>query len=151
MKTFLGNYAKVVIIALVVTGLVVFLLSTGSGSFRSYIPEPTATAGKEDSGALMDDIAARKAPVITINKVKLKSGNSYNFKSTTFVSAKDEDGGALSVKIEEIIQPDGTKLTVPENGIVKVKKGNYRVTYSAQEIYQTVVNRSEKTATFVAD
>ena len=74
MKAFLGQYAKVILIALCVTGLVVFLLSAGGGSFRSYIPEPVATAGKEDSGVLVDDIAARKAPVITVKKVKLKAG-----------------------------------------------------------------------------
>ena len=40
---------------------------------------------------------------------------------------------------------------MPANGIIQAKKGNYKVTYSAQETYKTVVNRSEKTATFVAD
>lgn len=151
MKAFLGQYAKVILIALCVTGLVVFLLSAGGGSFRSYIPEPVATAGKEDSGVLVDDIAARKAPVITVKKVKLKAGNSYNLKGASYVSAVDADGDAMTVKIEKIIQPDGSQLSVPANGIIQAKKGNYKVTYSAQETYKTVVNRSEKTATFVAD
>ena len=37
MKAFLGQYAKVILIALCVTGLVVFLLSAGGGSFLSLI------------------------------------------------------------------------------------------------------------------
>lgn len=151
MKTILGTYAKIIILSIAVIGIVTFLLSSGRGSFQSMIPQAKATVGKEDSGKLMDDIAARPAPVITVKKVKLKAGNRYNVKIAAFVSAVDADDEPLSVKIERIIQPDGSEIAVPETGILQVKKGVYQITYSAQETYKTVIKRSEKTAIIVVD
>lgn len=151
MKTILGTYAKIIILAIAVIGILAFLLSSGSGSFQSMIPQAKATAGKEDSGELMDDIAARPAPVITVKKAKLIAGTRYNMKSAAFVSAVNADDEPLSVEIDKVIQPDGSEISVPETGILQIKKGVYRITYSAQETYKTVINRSEKTAIFVAD
>ena len=152
MKSFLGNYGKLIILTLAVIGILGFLLSSGSGSFTSMMPKAEATMGKEDSTELVDDIAARKAPVITVTPKKLTEKNTYRFLDPSFVSAVNADGTTenLTIKVKEVIQPDGSKAPDP-NGEIKVRRGVYKVTYKATEVYKTAKKSSEKTTAFIVD
>lgn len=155
MKAMFGQYSKVVILLLAIISLVLFVFSTGANSFagQMQVTKPEASYGKEDNEILMDDIAARKKPVITVTKNKLKRAQSYTF--LNFASVKFEDNSATGQKIyvKQIEKPDGSFITdqTTLSNPIKVSRGTYTVTYRAEETYKGAFKFVDHVAKFVVD
>lgn len=153
MKSVFGQYAKVIILVLVLIPLFVFVFD---GGFISKMPKDEHleenVTGKEDSDELVSDIAARKKPVISITTKKLKNGENVKFLDFGAVSFADDSAADQKFFVKSIVRPDGTVLegaAVPET--IRVPRGIFKVTYRAEETYKGTLKYAEKTAQFIVD
>lgn len=156
MKAIFGQYGKVVVLVLAVTALLAFLNPAWENSFYSIIKmnaTPKAEYGKEDNGNVLDDIAARKEPIITVTKTKLKENSSYNFIDYASVSFQDSNATDQKLFISKIILPTGDEITDQTvlSAPIQVKRGLYIVTYRAQETYKGITKHYDQSARFIVD
>lgn len=156
MKAIFGQYGKVIVLVLAVIPLILFLNPAGDNSFYSIVKKnatPKAGYGKEDNGIVLDEIAARKEPVITIRKTKMKENSSYNFMDYVSVSFQDTNATNQKIFISKIIPPTGNAITdeTTLSSPIQVKRGVYIVTYRAQETYKGVTKHYDKSARFIVD
>ena len=155
MKAMFGQYGKVAVLVLAVMSLLIFLFSTGENSFtgKMQATKPEADYGKEDNGDLMDQIAARKPPIITVTQKKLESGQTYQFAELASAEFADEHASNQNLFVKKMVLPNGdiitdkTELASP----IKVSSGQYSVTYRAEETFKGALKHSEKTVVFLVD
>lgn len=155
MKSFLGQYGKIIILVLVLMPLLTFMFY---GGFKEAMPKDdhlqTHVTDKEDSEILVDDIAAREKPELTIRVEKLKYKQYVQF--LDFATAKFAPVENLSdvtnqkVIVKRIKTPDDTVLK-NQTEPVRVKHGIYKVTYRAEETYKTALKYTEQTVNFIVD
>lgn len=152
MKQFLGQYGKIIILAIVILPILTFLLSTGEGSFASKMPEPTSKYQDADSSVLVGDISKRKPPTVTIKNAKMKKGIRYNFGSSTFVDYANQDGNKnnTTLVIKKVTDPYGSNVASPSADFV-AKKGIYKVKYQVTEVYKSSKRITNKEAKFICD
>lgn len=155
MKAMFGQYGKVAVLVLAVMSLLIFLFSTGKNSFTGHmqVTKPEADYGKEDNSDLMDQIAARKPPIITVTQTKLENGQTYQFADLASAEFVDENASDQKLFVKEMTLPNGdvitdqTQLASP----ITVSSGQYSVTYRAEEKFKGALKHSEKTVVFLVD
>lgn len=152
MKQFIGQYGKIIILAIVILPILTFLLSTGKGSFASKMPEPTSKYQDADSSVLVGDISKRKPPTVVVNSVKMNEGIRYQFGSNTFVDYNNQDGNKnnTTLVVKEVIDPKGKSFANPSAEFVAIK-GVYQVKYQVKEVYRSSDRITIKEAKFICD
>lgn len=153
MKSFLGEYGKIIILAVALIGILAFVFGNSDEQLIGMLrkAKPKATVENQDNSGIVGDITGRESPVLTIEKRKFQIGNTYNLLDGT--EARNADGQYLPVEIEKIMNPENKEITetVDIQNFVPKWRGSYQITYSAEEIYMTVKKKTEKTMVFVAD
>ncbi len=153
MKSFLGEYGKIIILAVALIGILAFVFGNSDEQLMGMLrkAEPKATVEHQDNSGIVGDITNRKPPILTIEKRTFRVGNTYNLLDGT--EARNADGQYLAVEIEKIVNPENKEITetVDIQKFVPKWSGSYQITYSAEETYMTVKKKTEKTMVFVAD
>ncbi|RHR33015.1 hypothetical protein DWX43_00930 [Clostridium sp. AF19-22AC] len=157
MKVVIGEYGKVIILALVLSGMVLFLFGKGEDGFLGMLAStgPAETIGNKDAFAAANAIASRALPELSVRVKKLRRGTEYNLLDRDLfeITAKNEDGENVELSIVRIIAPgeqDITAVTEPEH-FTPGLQGEYRMTYRASEIYLGSEKAKEKEYRFIAD
>ena len=153
MKSFLGEYGKIIILTVALIGILAFVFGNSDEQLMGMLrkAKPKATVENQDNSGSVGDITSREPPILTIEKRKFRVGNTYNLLDGT--EARNADGQYLPVKIEKIVNPENKEITeiVDIQNFVPEWSGSYQITYSAEETYMTVKKKTEKTMVFVAD
>lgn len=153
MKSFLGEYGKIIILAVALIGILAFVFENSDEQLMGMLrkAEPKATVEHQDNSGIVGDITSRKPPILTIEKRTFRVGNTYSLLDGT--EARNADGQYLAVEIEKIVNPENKEITetVDIQNFVPKWSGSYQITYSAEETYMTVKKKTEKTMVFVAD
>lgn len=157
MKAVIGEYGKIIILAIVLCLLVSFLLGKGDTGFLGMLKaaKPLETVGHEDSFSAAEAIASRARPKLEITTEKLRQGIAYNLLDTAMfrIKAENEDGEKVDVAVIRIINPNEeniTDTTIPEH-FVPTLAGEYRITYEAKEVYLGSTKTRTKEYRFIAD
>ena len=152
MKSFLGEYGKIIILTFALIGILAFVFGNGDEQLIGMLrkAEPKATVEHQDNSGIVGNITSRELPILTIEKRTFLAGRTYNLLDGT--EARNADGQYLPVQIEKIVNPENEEITemVDIQNFVP-KCGAYQITYSAEETYMTVKKKTEKTIVFVAD
>lgn len=157
MKTVIGEYGKIIILGILLTGMVVFLFGKGKNGFLGMLGsvQPVAKVGLDDSFDTARAIASRALPILSVTVKKLEKGTQYNLLDIEMfkIRAENEDGDKAEVSVVKIIDPkeeDITEDTVPEH-FVPTYSGAYLITYRAAETYMGSSKIREKEYRFIAD
>lgn len=157
MKTILGEYGKIIILSIVLSGMLLFLLGDTGKGFMDLLSKvkPEKTVGCADSFALAEAIFSRKPPELSVTVQKLEKGREYNLLDAKQfqVKAHNEEGNSLPVSVKRIIdsgQQDITGKTAPEKFIPE-RMGAYMILYEAVENYEGSIKTTEKEYRFLID
>lgn len=157
MKAIVGEYGKIIILSIVLCSMLLFLFGGTGGGFMGLLSKakPEKTVGSADSFELAEAIFSRKPPVLSVTVQKLDKGREYNLLDAKEfqVKAHSEEGDALPISVERIIDPgqqDITGKTAPEK-FVPESMGTYLVLYKAVENYEGSMKITEKEYRFLVD
>ena len=104
MKAVIGEYGKVIILAVVLGMLVLFLFGRGNHGFLGMISKarPEAAVGNEDSFAMAQTVFSRKAPELSVSVRKLQKGREYNLLDSGLfeIRAVNPEGEEVPVTID---------------------------------------------------
>ena len=152
MKEILGQYAKIVILMIVIVPILLFLFSTGSGSFVSKMPEPTIKYGNNNSSELVSDISKRKPPTVTIKNFKMTKNQKYQFSNDVFLDYVNQNGNKTNTTlvVKQVIGPDGSEFADPAAEFV-ARRGVYKVKYQVTEMYKSGKRTTVKSASYLCD
>lgn len=157
MKTVLGEYGKLIILAIALCGMILILFGKGEDSLRGLLKNvrPSGTLGHEDTFVLAESILSRQPPELSVTVKKLHKGQEYDLLGTEafYIEAKNPEGKNAEVSVVRIIGPgqqDITKEVVPKK-FTPALPGEYRITYQAADSYQGSIKTTEKEYCFVVD
>jgi hypothetical protein len=157
MKTFMEEYGKIIMLAILLSGLIIYVFNLDDGGFLGDLSKAHAveTVGDADNSQLMSDVGRRSNPTLEVKTKKLRVGNEYNLldKNEYSIEAKNADSAVLAVSVKSIVNPDGDELVdyVDPESFKPDKIGVYAITYETNEVYRTFVKSTEKVYQFVAD
>ena len=157
MKAVIGEYGKIMILAVVFGSMVLFLFGKGDHDFLGIISKarPEAAVGNADTFAIAHSVFSRKAPELTVTVKKLQTGREYNIQDSGVfeIKAVNQEGGQVPVTVVRItdpVQQDITDETDPQR-FVPTLNGEYRVVYRAEETSQGSTKAREKEYRVLAD
>lgn len=157
MKAILGEYGKIIILSIVLSGVLLFLLGGTGKGFMDLLSKakPEKTVGCADAFELAEAIFSRKPPVLSVTVQKLERGREYNLldASQFQVKAYNEEGDRLPISVKRIIDPEQQDITgkiVPEK-FVPEYMGTYMILYEAVENYEGSIKTTEKEYRFLVD
>ena len=157
MKVMLGGYGKVILLAVILCGMVLFLFGRSDHGFLGLLAQakPVEQVGHEDAFETAEAIASRKVPDLSVRTEKLKRGTQYNLLDTGRfqIRAENADGEKVSLSIVKIINPAGKDITSATDAkcFLPNQKGTYQVIYRAEETYLGSLKAREKTYRFIVD
>lgn len=157
LKAVIGEYGKVILLALIFCSTALFLFSKGENGFLGMLGSaaPIESVGHNDAFEIAGAIAARAVPELSVRVRKLKKGKEYNLlDGAAFeVRAENEEGEKVDVDVIKVVNPRGEDITeaiVPQH-FIPVYSGAYSITYQAVEVYLGSKKVREREYCFVAD
>lgn len=157
MKAVIGEYGKVIILAVVLGMLVLFLFGRGNHGFLGMISKarPEAAVGNEDSFAMAQTVFSRKVPELSVSVRKLQKGREYNLLDSGLfeIRAVNPEGEEVPVTIVKLTAPgqqDITGKTDPRRFVPSIS-GEYQITYRAEESFQGSIRAKEKKYSVLVD
>lgn len=157
MKAVIGEYGKVIILAVLLCSMVLFLFGKGDHGFLGILrtARPMENLGHEDAFETAKAIASRSAPGLSVRTVKLHEGDRYNLLDTEYfqIKAENEDGGKAELSVIKMVDPAGKDIThtTEADQFKPDQKGVYQITYRALDTYLESTKVSEKTYRFIVD
>lgn len=157
LKAVIGEYGKVIILALVLCVVVLFLFGKEQAGFLGMLKQakPTESVGNQSAFPMAKAIAERTPPQLSVTVKKLERYGSYNLldKEGFQIEAVNEDGEMAEVSVIKIVGPGGTELTERADPLsfIPDRRGEYHITYQAKESYLGSIKKTEKVYCFVAD
>lgn len=157
MKTVLGEYGKIIILVILLSGLLVFLFGRREKDFLGLlsVTKPREMLGKKDNFMLSQDILQRRRPTLFVKVKKLKKGQSYNMldSGTFLLDAKNEDGKEVIISLVKLVDPEQKDITdqIHEKSFVPQKIGKYCISYRAEEVYKGSVKAVEQQYCFLVN
>lgn len=157
MKMVLGEYGKVIILAVVLCGLLGFLFSRDAAGYIGLVSGavPKQSLDQGDTFALAESILSRKSPVLSVTVKKLQKGESVDLldREKFQIIAKNEEDKYVKLSVIKIMDTKGKDIVseVDPKCFVPLERGAYHVTYKAEEEFYGSEKITEKEYCFLAD
>lgn len=150
MKKGIELYGTVIVTVLILIMLLAYFFNRNDG-FLGQVSRtpPSSELGSADESALLEDVAGRAKPALSVTVKKLKKGKTYDLAAEFVMKAVNADDQQLPVEIEKMTYQDGTD--VERNGFTPQKPGIYTLSCSAQEEYRSFTLRTEESYKFTVD
>ena len=142
MKVWIGEYGRIIILAISVCSIILFLGDRGETGFLGLLAKGKldATFKSEDNIEFLEGNRKREKPILSAKMKKLEQGKEYDLlaEEVFAVKAVSPDGEQLDVQVEALIAPSGTDKIdcIDVKKFIAEEKGVYCIRYLAQEIYQ---------------
>ena len=141
MKAVIGEYGKVIILAVVLGMLVLFLFGRGNHGFLGMISKARPEAAV--------------APELSVSVRKLQKGRKYNLLDSGLfeIKAVNQEGEAVPVTIVKLTAPGQQDITgeTDPRMFVPFISGEYQITYRAEESFQGSMRAKEKKYSVLVD
>ena len=153
MKALLGTYGKLVVLILALFGTLTFLLGSGDSSFAKQMKKPVASFKYESSEELVDMIASRADPTLSVDGIKMEHGVIYDLLDADImnISALNADGETLPVTVTKISNINGYEADPSSASSFLPSRGIYNVVYHTEETFHGVVKSADLTVRYVVD
>ncbi len=158
MKSWIGEYGRVVVAAIVVCALLLFLGSSSRQGVLGMLAAaaPGSSLGEMDSYDMLKGLSKRADPSLSVTVKKLECGKEYDLlgEKEFYVKSENADGESLPVSITKLTAPDGNNLehSVDPHRFCPKQRGVYQITYQTKENYQGSYTREvTKQYRFVVD
>lgn len=157
MKAVLGEYGKLIVMAIVLCSILPVLFGEGKSGLIGMLRTagPVENIGDADTFSLVQSIFTRKPPTLKVEVKKLNIEQEYNLLDAEEfqIEGNNQEGETVDILIWQIINPekkDITKDVKPEK-FIPLMAGEYSVVYQAREDYKGSVKTVEKEYRFIAD
>lgn len=158
MKSWIGEYGKIVIMAIMLSVLFLFLWDRTETGFLGSVSKarPESFLKEADNVEVLVQQKPRPAPTLTVKMSKLKYQECYNLLKGEEISASawDADGKELPVCVTKLTAPDGSSLeeSLDPESFWANQRGVYEITYQTTENYQgSYVKKVTKICRFTVD